>query len=98
MICSRETVELIHDFLSQSRCIDRSLDVLLMAVHHRLFPAHPGLSKKNRERPAHVLVVDRRGTCRRYHPENTANNEIAYARMQLGRANRDLALEMLSQR
>jgi hypothetical protein len=56
-----EPFELIHDFLSNisfTLIFDRTSDVILVAVHRRLFPAHPGLDEKGQERRARVLVID----------------------------------------
>src|ERR1700738_2258113 len=97
----RKAFEPIDDSLPHARRIlifDRTVDGLLLAVHRRLFPAHPGPGKKHSQRAAHVLVIYRHGAGRWCPSQNSGNHEIAYPRMQLGRANRDFALEMLSQR
>ena len=54
----RKAIEPIDENLPRARHIlifDRTVDGLLLAVHHWLFPAHPGLGVKLQERCACVL-------------------------------------------
>jgi len=58
--------------------------VLLVAVHHRLFPVHPGL-RKNIKRAPRRCGLSSAAAGWRCHPENSVSHEIAYPRMQLDR-------------
>src|ERR1700722_2010337 len=97
----RKALELIDDSLPHACRIlifDRTVDGLLLAVHHWLFPAHPGLGVKLQERCARVLVIDSPGAGRRGHFEEIGNREIAHQYMKLDLGSLDLQPEMLSQR
>ena len=58
--------------------------MLLVAVHHRLFPVHPGL-RKNIKRAPRRCGLSSAAAGWRCHPENSVSHEIAYPRMQLDR-------------
>ena len=57
----RKPLDVIENLLPHIGILifDRSVDVLLVAVHHRLFPVHPGL-RKNIKRAPQVRIIERR--------------------------------------
>src|SRR3984893_7973269 len=71
---------------------------ILALVLDRLFPAHPGLSKKDRQHCARRLVLDRLRAGRRRHPENIRHHKAPHPGVQLGGAHGDFARKMLFQR
>src|ERR1700738_74385 len=93
----RKPLDPIDDYLPRARRIlifDRTVDGLLLAVHHWLFPAHPGLGVKLQERCARVLVIDSPGAGRRCHSEDIGNREIAHQGMKLHLGSLDLQADM----
>src|SRR6185312_15556262 len=78
---------------------DKGLAIRLgVLAHDRLFPAHPGLRKKDRQHCARRVVLDRLCAGWRRHPEDIRHHKAPHPGVQLGGAHRDFPWKMLFQR